>query len=332
MAPIRTPGDLHVNRELSQVMVAYEQQTTAFVAARVFPLVPVDFQTDFYWKMGRRSFLQTRMKKRAPRTETPGVDWNVTRDTYAAEVWGLHTDIEDQERSNAEENWNLDRTGTELITQQALIRREKEWISSYFGTGIWGLTDQTGVAAAPGANQFLQFDQAGSSPITVFRSARRAFHLATGIRPNTVVFGPLVWDEMIDHPEFVERIKYTQTGFVTQDLVSRAIELDNIFVAEAVEATDDDVELTADVAPTTAYLAGKHFLLAYVAPGRPTRRSASAGYTFAWRGYLGASAFGGRIRKFRMEPIRADRVEIEMAYDQKIVAPELGRFYSSAVA
>lgn len=327
--PYMMPGDVHVNKPLSTVMVAYQQQTSEFIADKVFPNIPVEKQSDFYYKMGRRSFLQTNMKKRAPRTETPGVDWNQTRDTYSMDVWGLHHDIEDQFRASADENWNLDKTGTELITQQGLLRREKEWISTFFGAGIWAV-NQTGVAAAPGANQFLQFDQSGSSPITVFKKARRDFHRRTGVKPNTVVFGPEVWDALIDHPEFIDRIKYTQAGFVTQQLVAKALQIDNVYVAEAVEATDTSDELTADVTPSTQYLASKGFLLCYAAP-RPSREVPSAGYTFSWKGYLGASAFGGRIKKFRMEPIACDRIEIEMAYDFKAVAPELGAFYATAV-
>ena len=112
--------------------------------------------------------------------------------------------------------------------------------------------------------------------------------------------------------------------------MASALEIDNIYVAEAVEATDTQDELAADYIPTTSYIAGDSFLLGFSAP-RPNREAPSAGYTFSWTGYLGASAFGGRIKKFRMEPIACDRIEIEMAYDYKIVAAELGEFYSAAV-
>lgn len=328
--PYIQPGDIHVNRELTTVMVSYKQQTDAFIADKVFPNIPTDKPTDFYNIMGRKAFLQTQMQKRAPRSQTPGVEWNFKRDTFAAEVWGLHHDIEDQFRSTADANWNLDRTGTELITQQALLRREKEWMSAFFGTGIWA-SDLTGISSGtPTSSQFLQFDQSGSSPMTFFRQRRRAFHKRTGVLPNTVVFGPEVWDVLSDHPEFVERIKYTQKGFVTRQLVGQALEIPNIYVAEAVEATDSDDELTADQTPDTQYLAGKGFLLCYAAP-RASRDVPSAGYTFSWNGYAGASAFGGRIKKYRMEAEACDRIEIEMAYDMKVVASELGEFASSAI-
>jgi hypothetical protein len=325
------PGDLHVNRDLTTVSIAFKNGQD-FIADKVFPNIPVDKPTDFYNKMGRRSFLQTNAKKRAPRTETPGTDWNFTRDTFACEVWGLHHDIEDQFRATADENWQLDATGTELITQQMLLRRELEWYSTFFKTGVWA-ENMAGVAAAPGANQFLQLDQAGASPISLFRKARRRYNLRTGMKINTAVIGPEVWDVLIDHPEIVDRVKYTNPGgaFLTEQIVAKALGLDNIYVAETVQATDLTDEMTADLFPTTSYLAGKSMLLCYAAP-RPNREAPSAGYTFSWKGYLGASAFGGRIKKYRMEQIACDRIEIEAAYDFKVVAPELGSFWSNVIS
>lgn len=333
--PFMMPGDKHVNRNLTTVMVAYSQdQSETFIADKVFPNIPNDKPTDFYYKMGRQSFLQTNMLKRAPRTETPGADWNMTRDTYTMDVWGLHHDIEDQDRATADDNWNLDKTGTELITQQALLRRELEWYSTFFKTGVWSV-DHAGVTTGPTGTQFLQFDQSGASPIKLFRQARRSFHKATGVLPNFVTFGTDVWDTIIDHPEFVDRIKYTQSAIsLSRALVAEAIEIDTIYVSEVVQATSTLDETTAVVAPATSYVGNaKDFLLGYRNPaGKPNKTAPSAGYTFSWSGYLGASAFGGRIKKYRMEHYATDRIEIEMAYDYKIVAPELGQYYSAAVA
>jgi hypothetical protein len=324
--PYTMPGDLHVNRELTTVSIAYAQQS-GFISDQVFPNVPSDNPTDFYNKMGRKSFLQAKSQKRAPRTETPGTDWNFTRDTFACEVWGLHHDIEDQYRATADNQWDLDRTGTELVTQDALLRRELEWMAAFFTTGVW-TENMAGVAAAPAAGQFLQFDQAGSSPITVFRQARRRFNKRTGTNANTLVLGPDAWDTFIDHPEIVDRVKYTQEGFLTEAIVARAIGIGRILVAEAVQALDDGDELNAELYPATDYIAGNHALMCYAAP-RPSREQPSAGYTFSWTGYLGASAWGGRIKKFRMENVACDRIEIEAAYDMKVVAPELGTFMTN---
>jgi hypothetical protein len=58
----------------------------------------------------------------------------------------------------------------------------------------------------------------------------------------------------------------------------------------------------------------------------------TAGYTFSWTGLLGAGAEGNRIRSFRLEAIRSDRVEIDMSFDMKLVSGDLGGFFNGIVA
>lgn len=328
--PILTPGDVHVNRPLTILATALRQnQDRDFVSDKVFPNIPVDKQTDFFYRMASSAYMQTNAAKRAPGTETRGVEWTFTKDTYAAEVWGLHSDVEDQFRANADENFRLDQAATELITAQMLLRREKEWYANYFKTGVWSL-DWTGVSGTPTGQQIKQFDQAGSTPIQVFRKASTRFMLRTGVRPNFVVLGPDVWDALLDHPDIIDRVKYTQGGFLTNDLVARAIGIDNVYTGSAVESTVND-EDTSTFPTTGGFMAGKSMLIGYSAP-RAARNVPSAGYTFSWTGYAGANAWGGRVKKYRMESVASDRIEIEAAWGMKIVAPQLGEFYSSVVS
>jgi hypothetical protein len=336
--PNLVPSDVHVQVPLTQIMIAYAQQSKDFIADKVFPVVPVEHQSDFYYRYGRRSYLQTNAALRAPGPESPGVDWTFRKDTFSTAVWALHTDIEDQLRSNADANFQFDTAGTELITQQMLLRRDLQWVSSYFASNVWGET-LTGVATnSPTSTQFTQFDIAGSTPIEVFRAAKLRFKRRTGMTPNIAVFSANAYNALLDHPEIIERIKYTQAGFLTEQLIAQAIGIDQVLVASAVQATNYDEEITADTAPTTNWITGSSstadangILLVYSAP-RPSRNIPSAGYTFAWNGYLGASAWGGRIKKYRMEHLATDRIEIEAAYTCQIVAPELGTFMSGCVA
>jgi len=50
----------------------------------------------------------------------------------------------------------------------------------------------------------------------------------------------------------------------------------------------------------------------------------SAGYTFNWTGYLGATEEGTRILRDRVQLRHSDYVEIESAYDQKLTSADLG--------
>ena len=58
----------------------------------------------------------------------------------------------------------------------------------------------------------------------------------------------------------------------------------------------------------------------------------SAAYTFSWTGYLGAGNEGNRIKRYRWKIIASDIVEIEMAFDSKLIASELGYFFTTAIA
>ena len=82
---------------------------------------------------------------------------------------------------------------------------------------------------------------------------------------------------------------------------------------------------------SNSFIGGKSALLLYSAPN-PGLMTPTAGYTFSWTGLLGSGAMGGRISKFRLEKIKSDRVEIEMAMTQKVVSADLGTFFATAVA
>ncbi len=325
-----TPGDVHVNAVLTNISVAYMQNAANFVASRVFPNVPVTKQSDRYYTYDRGYFNRNEMVVRAPGTESAGGGFTVDNTpTYFAPVYAYHHDIDDQRRSNSDSVLSPDREGTELVTLKALIKRETLWVAKYFAGGLW-TGDVDGVAAAPGAGQFLQWNDAASNPISDIRTGIASVLESTGFEPNTLTMGYAVWNALIDHPDIVDRIKYGQTpggpAMVTTSDLAALLKIPNIFVMKAIQNTA--LEGAANV---HAFIGGKKALLCYAAPN-PGLMTPTAGYTFSWTGYTGAQADGQRVSKFRMENLKSDRVEIEMAFDQKLVSADLGYFYDTAVA
>lgn len=325
-----TPGDVHVNTPLTNISIAFLQNAMNFVADRVFPNIPVNKQSDRYYTYDRGMFNRDEMKLRAPGTESAGVEYTVDNTpTYFADPYGIHHDIPDQRRSNADAVLDPDREATELVTHKALIRREKLWAAKYFAGSLW-TTDLDGVNATPGAGEFLQWDDAASTPIEDIRAQKSTILELTGYEPNTLVLGYPVWLALSDHPDIVDRIKYGQTpgspAVVSLQAVAALLEVERVVVMKAIENTADE-----GAANSHSFIGGKKALLCYAAPS-PGIMTPSAGYTFSWTGYLGAGAMGGRIKRFRMEHLSSDRVEMEMAFDQKLVAADLGAFFDTAVA
>jgi hypothetical protein len=103
-------------------------------------------------------------------------------------------------------------------------------------------------------------------------------------------------------------------------------EIDEILVSDAIENTAAEGATAAH-----SFILGKHALLCYAAPS-PGLQTPTAGYTFSWSGYMGASAEGTRMKQFRMEQIESDRIEIQMALDCKLVAADLGYFFNGVVS
>ncbi len=331
--PMPSQADLHVNVPLTNVSVAYMQSADSYIADKVFPKVPVQKQSDLFWKYSKSDWRRTDVKRRAPGTETPGVGWNMDTDQYFCHVYGVHKDIADQERANTDSNFNLDRDATEFITNQQLLKRDIDWTSSYFKTGVWA-TERTGVPGAPGAGQFQQWDQAASDPIGDVSRWMIEFRRLSGFAPNIAILGAYVMSALKQHPDIIDRIKYTQRGIVTEDLIATLFDVDELYVSYATVSDGPQMNdaKTQDAAATFSFIGNQTGVLFAYSPPAPSLLTPAAGYTFTWSGYLGGNGQGVRVKRFRMEHIASDRIEAEQTYDMKVVSPDLGLFLNSAVA
>ena len=326
-----TQSDLHVNAPLTNISVAYLQDQDAYVADRVFPRVPVQKQSDLYWKYHKSEWRRTDVERRAPSTESPGVGWNVETDQYFAHVYAVHKDIDDQLRANADSAFNLDRDATRFVTDQLLLKRDIDWASTYFTDNVWD-TDKTGVDSNVSSGEFLRWDESGSDPISDVTSAVIEMRESTGFAPNTLVMSPYVLHALRHHDDILDRIKYTQRGIVTEDLLASLFGVEKILVTWASQNTGvryQDPEDSDDNA-SYSFINGRHALLLY-ANSSPSLMTPSGGYTFTWNGYLGGNERGVRIKRFRQENIASDRIEGEMTYDMKVVSSDCGYFFKDAV-
>lgn len=331
--PNPTQSDLHVNVPLTNVSIAYKQASSAYIADKVFPKVPVKKQSDLYWKYSKSDWRRTDVQKRAPSTETPGVGWNVTTDQYYCHVYGVHKDIDDQLRANADSNFKMDSDATQFITNQLLLKRDLDWNSTYFKSGVWE-TEYKGVAASPTTSQFIQWDNAASDPIGDVSKWIIDFRRLNGFKPNVMVLGAHTMNALKNHPDIIDRIKYTQRGIVSEDLIATLFDVDKLYVSYATVADTPQIPdaVTQDAGAKYDFITPTKGALLLNTPSSPSLMTPAAGYTFTWSGYLGGNSEGIRVKRFRMEPIASDRIEAEQTYDMKVVCKDLGVFIDSAVA
>ena len=334
-----TISDLHVNTPLTNLSVAYMQDPNDFVAWRMFPIVPVQKQGDQYYIFNQADFFRDDYQPRAPGTPVAMSGYRLSKDTYYCERDALGVPISDPERANADPVVaNLDQGAVEFLTGQMLVHDEIDWVTGYLSSGIWtgassteslsGSSDAT-VSTSTG---FLQWDDVASTPIEDIAGERGAIHSRTGKWANKLCMNSQVWTALKNHPDIIDRIKYTQKGIVTRDLVASLFEVDEILVAGGIKNTANEYASSTGGAGTYSYIAGKSAPLAYVTPS-PGLKVATAGYQFVWTAASGSppSGMGGRVKRYRNEALESDIVEMEKWRDFKVVAATLGAFLQTVV-
>ena len=331
--PQPTLGDVHVNRPLTNVSVAYSQEAAGveFVADRAFPGIPVESKSDLYYTYKRADFNRDEMQKRALATESAGSGYGLdSTGTYSCDVWALHKDVDDQIRANSDSPLSPDRDATIFLTNKALIRRENVWAGAFFKNGVW--TGELAGQAASDSTHVAFWDYATASPITDIRHAKTQARLNSGgFVPNIGVFSRPVFDKLVDHPDFIDRTKYGQTApnpaMATRRIIAEILELEEVLVMDAVynTAAEGATESNSFIGGTSAAL--------FYRPRNAGLMTPSAGYTFNWTGMIGSTGGAGvRIKTFRMEHLGSDRVEIDAAFDMRVVSKDCGFFFNNVIS
>jgi hypothetical protein len=314
--PQPTRTDIHIDAPLTDLSIAYLQSQDNFIATKAAPIIQVEKQTNKYFKFDKDSWFRDDARVRKSAEETAGSGFTVSNDNYSCDLFGFHKDLDDFDLNNADAPLNLDQSATEFVTRILLLKQEVQWVADAFGTGIWG-TDVTPTA--------LWDDYSGSDPRDDIDLGKETVLKNTGFEPNTLVLQYQVFRKLRRHPDVVDQFKYTSPDSITTAMLARFFDIDQILVAKAVKNTAKEGQ-----AFTGSFIHGKSALLAYVNPN-PGLMQPSAMYTFAWNG-PGGNLRQISIRRFRMESIASERVEGFSAFDNKIVAADLGYFFNGAVS
>lgn len=316
-----TPGDRHIQAALTNLSVAYMQNSSAFIADQAFSIVPVNKMIDKYYTYNRSDAFRNNMRKRAPKTISEALVKRLSNDAYECANWALHAEITDIERGEADPIFgDLEKEATEDLTVQDMLNRDIEFAENYFAASKWGSVDVT-------PNNL--WDTASGVPIANTNVEIAQMAKDTGKIANTYIMSPEVFFAVIENPEITEKIKYTSSASVTQEMLANILfpKGGRILVPWGVQTTSNPGQ--AD--QTTDFIYGKHALLLYVDP-KPGKKVLSAGYTFVNRGIKGVGATGTRISKYRMNEFSADFVEIDSYWDQKQVAPLCGQLMKDVIS
>lgn len=301
---------LYADQLLSNVSIAW--QNNAFVCDTVFPELQVKDKTGLYWKYGKEKFGQTN-DVRAPGTYAQVVGYDLTQASYGPLLdHSLDAMVTDEVADVASAPLDPGVDATELVTEKIMVNKEIDAYNQCSNTST--LTQNVTLSGTSRWN-----DYANSDPIGDFRTAIDAVSKAV-IKPTnqlTVLIGREAYNVLRDHPQFIERIKHSQLGILTTDLLANILEVKQVIIAES-QYNSAGQGLTASM----GYIWGKNAWVMYIDP-QPGMRKVTFGFTLRK---------GPRtVFRFRDERAEADYIRVKDYYQQLIVQADAAYFIKTVV-
>jgi hypothetical protein len=305
-----------VETVLTNMLVGYMQADKRFVADRLFSGVPVNKDSGTYYLFTKKYWFLNQMKYRPAGGNYPLADFGVETSTFTTMQKALAYRIADEVRANSQVPMDLETAAVRWLAQQILLAKEISFSTDFMKTSVWGTDDD---------NSATDWDDFSSGdPVSNIQTACRTISNNSGYDANTMVVGYIVHNALVNHPDMIDRIKYTQTAGITQmeGAVSSVLGIPNYVVAKATYSnTNESASFSA-----TAII-DDDALICYVSPN-PGLFEASAGYTFHW---APGGGLGSILPVYRDAMNDADVLKAKMQWDQVVVANDLGYFFADIV-
>lgn len=217
------------------------------VGSLLFPIVSVKKEAGKIPLFGKESFLifNTERALRAKSNRLPVEDRDAANFTLTEHDSSYPIDY----REMAEDLFDTEAYGAHRTQESIMLRHEKICADLAQDDGNYPSGSKITLTSSG------QFTHADSDPIITIENAKEAMRQKIVKRPNTMVIGAQSYKVLKNHPKILERVKYTQLGIVTVDLLKSIFDVPNIKIGEMVYSTDAGV---------TVDLWGDNIVLAYV--------------------------------------------------------------------
>ena len=169
-----TVSSVHVNAALTNLAIGYKN--LELVGERVFPIVPVNKESDTYYVFQKEE-LVVEDSERAAGAEAREITWDVTTATYTAKEYALSHLVPDRVMNNADVAVRPQISSTQKLLRKILLGKEKRIANLVQNTA------NVGSSATPS----IKWD--GTSP-TIEKdidTAKDTVRIAAGVEPTSMV-------------------------------------------------------------------------------------------------------------------------------------------------
>ena len=298
-------SNITINPILGVTATMYAAGADQYVAKQLFPVFPTGQQAAGFFKFDAENMLNVpALIARAPGTPYSRGRTSASEDTYNTRDYGHEESVDDRQRKKYASAFDADKAAVRRAMRVVLVNQEVR---------AHALATSAGV---PNSAVSTKWDAGGADPIGDVKAAREVIRINSGMNANTLLLTQPVVDVLSELPIMLDKIKYTQRGIVTPDLLASVFGVDRIIVAKTVANSANEGQ-----ALTPADIWGDDAILAYVDGSRDLEMP-TFGRIFHWTEEVGSE--GVIVESYREDSPRSDIHRVRNDSDEKLVAAACG--------
>ena len=320
------------NNYLTNMSVAYFQPDDWFVSPFVFPILPVQLSTSYYYIFDKGDLARDNVQRKPEFGKVTPMMFGSKQELYSCEVDQIIVGIDqistlNYQRSAAPGIIDPRRAKVRIATEQLKLHMDRVFADGYFKSGVW-TNEWAGVTTTPSGKQFYKFSDSNCDPVK-FIGDRRVEMMREGRRkPNVLALGVEAYEALKNNASILDRVKYSGStanpATINANVLAQLFEIDRVVVLNSTYNKGGYGSTSMDFVCDS-----KGALLAYAAPN-PAIDEVSAGYTFAWD-MLGNGQYLAFDQYEGEKGTHTEFIEGLTSYTSKKVCDELGVFMKECV-
>ena len=306
-----TQGDLHIDALLSNMLVGYRPGN--MIADQIFPIVPVQKESDGYPVFSRADALRVEETDRARGELANAITRSVSTDTYRVKNYALRYPVVLEDRANMDPIYlqKIYNGRSQFLTNKLFLdweRRVALQVTSGSNVGSYS-------ACASAWTDFTNSD-----PVADINTMLDNVEDSTGMRPNHLVIGGLAWRNLRQNTTLLNRVYGNNNGggYANIAQLSELIEVPKIMVGNAFQNTGNEAQ-----SESLSRIWGDH-VLAYYNPMGTNLTEEDPKFASAFR-WAAAGLPNMQVERHPYDSRRkAEDLEVGYYQDEKIVGAEYG--------
>lgn len=313
--PQVTTGIAYVDQALTDVSIRYSN--SMFIAEQVFPNLAVPKETGVIFKFDKENLRAPQTSLRGDYARSERVDYGLSTVPYGPLLeHSIEVPVSQRLLDMYQAPLQPEINATNTASEKILIEKEVG-LATYLQTAANFSASQyttlSGTAQWSAYSTSNPFGDIQTGATTVLKNSTRA--------PNAVVLGRPVYDQLVNHPNVTDRLKYTARA--TNEEITNAIA--DLFGVQKVLIGNAVINTGAEgLADSLGFVWGKNAWLMYITDA-PAVESVSAGYHLTLTG----KKF---VDKWYEQAIKTEFVRANDYYTRFVMASECIYAIYNAVA